>query len=221
MSQPTSATPADDVNAPDVSIFRRELRALREPFRLLKHARSLWRAPKGSRTVMVIPGYTTNDLVMAPLRRYLRSRGHHVRGWGLGLNRGNVDANLTGFVAQVEALVSDTGGNPVTLVGWSLGGVFARETARTRPELVAELITLATPTRQYTRAAQDPSAPLITQPVTAFCSTRDSVVGNVECVDQRNPSVETIEVDSSHLGITLDPTVWLRIAHQLAGHRPG
>ncbi len=202
--------------AEEYSLLRREIRATREPFRVLLASLRLRRAPQGSRGVMVLPGFTTSDRIMFPLRSYLRSRGHTVWGWDLGVNRGDVDMNLPRMIAQVERRVADNDGKPISMVGWSLGGVFAREDARVRPELVEQLVTLATPARSYSRAAGDPDSERITTPITAFYSPRDGVVGWKGVVDELNPNVEMIEVMSSHLGITLDPSVWLKTADVLA-----
>lgn len=210
---------AEDNTTEEYSLLRREARAAREPFRLLAAAMRLRRAPKGSLGIMVLPGFSTNDKIMFPLRSYLRSRGHTVWGWNLGVNRGEIDANLHRVVAQVERRVADNNDKPIVLVGWSLGGVFAREVARTRPELVDRLITLASPAQSYSRAAGDPAAHRIDAAITAFYSKRDGVVGWRGVIDELNPHVTMIEVNSSHLGITLDPTAWLAIAQEL-GARP-
>jgi len=202
--------------ADEFSLVRREIRAAREPFRLLGAVFRLRRAPRGSRGVMVLPGFTTSDRIMIPLRSYLRSRGHTVWGWELGVNRGDVDMNLPRVIAQVERRVEENGGRPITMVGWSLGGVFAREVARVRPDLVEELVTLASPARSYSRAAGDPDARRIDAPITAFYSRHDGVVGWKGVIDELNPNVDMIEVDSSHLGIILDATAWLKTAEVLA-----
>ena len=222
------------MNAPGASLLRRELRAVREPFRLLARTSKLQAAPTGERGVMVLPGFSTNDTAMAPLRAYLRSRGHRVWGWGLGTNRGDVPKNLPAVIDQVERRVVENDDNPLALVGWSLGGVFAREVARDRPELVDQLITLATPIfggPRYTEAARDfseaelqaieariserQSRP-IQQPLTAYFTKADGALDWRTTLDHLHPQVEMIEVDSSHLGITLDPVVWLGIAERLA-----
>lgn len=195
------------------SVIRRELRSAREPLRLLRRSGSLRRAPTGTTAVMVIPGFGAGDVVMSPLRAYLRSRGYAVTGWGLGTNRGQVDLNLPSVIEQVEQQVADNN-QPLALVGWSMGGVFAREVTRHRPELVSQIITMATPIHDKRRLA-DATDPLQV-PITAFYTRRDSVVDWRICIDETNPTVDNIEVDSSHLGITLDPTVWLKTAHQLA-----
>ena len=202
--------------AEEYSLLRREIRAIREPFRLLAATLRLRRAPTGSQAVMVLPGFSTNDRIMIPLRCYLRSHGHTVWGWDLGVNRGEVDTNLARVVAQVERRVAENSGRPIVMVGWSLGGVFAREVARTRPELVEQLVTLASPARSYSRAAGDPVGDRIDTPITAFYSKRDGVVSWKGVIDGLNPNVEMIEVNSSHLGVTLDATAWLKIAELLA-----
>lgn len=165
---------------------------------------------------MVLPGFTTSDRAMWALRRYLRGRGHRVWGWDLGVNRGDVDRNLPRVIAQIERRIDENDGEPLVLAGWSLGGVFAREAARTRPDLIAEVITMATPAQAYSRAAGDPNATRIMCPIIAYYSKRDGVVPWRGCIDELNPDVAMIEVDSSHLGIILDPTVWVGIAERLA-----
>lgn len=205
---------ADD--AEQFSLVRRELRAAREPFRQLASFRKLQSAPRGTCGVMVMPGFTAGDRAMFPLRTYLRRRGHRVWGWDLGVNRGDVDRNLPKVIEQVERRVAENHDRPLVLIGWSLGGVFAREVARSRRDLVSRVITLASPAQSYSRAAGDPNASRILRPITAFFSKRDGVVAWQGCIDELNPDVTMIEVDSSHVGMTLDPTVWLEITDQLA-----
>lgn len=184
---------------------------------------------------MVIPGYSTNDAAMIPLRTFLTGRGHRVWGWGLGTNQGEVRATLDPVIEQVERRVADNDGEPIALVGWSLGGVFAREVTRDRPELVTQVITMATPIYggpRYTVSADNYSedaiatieesiaernARLIEHDITAFYSQQDGALDWRTCIDDLNPNAEMIEVDSSHLGITLDPVVWRRTAELLAG----
>lgn len=202
-----------------MSVLRRELRSLRELPRLVWHTPALYKAPTGCSAVMVLPGFSTNDVIMAPLRRYLAARGHRVWGWDLGTNRGDVARNLPAVVAQIERRVAENRGQPITLVGWSLGGYFAREAARTHPELIDQIVTLATPVRGGRRSEDKLSqgaASMIEHPICAIYSKRDAVVDWKAAVDDLNPNVEMIEVNSSHLGIIFDPTVWLRTAELLS-----
>lgn len=103
------------------------------------------RVPRGrGQPALVLPGFGTDDWATAPLRKYLRSIGYDARGWGIGRNHGNVVALLSDVAALVQDLYVGSG-QRVHLVGWSLGGVVAREVARERPELVAQVITFGTP----------------------------------------------------------------------------
>ena len=142
--------------APGGPKLSRELRSILELPRLARHATSLIRLPRGNQTAMVFTGWGTSDLFMAPLRSTLRSLGHEPHGWGLGFNAGEVEALLPSIEYSVAHLAATADG-PITLIGWSLGGIFAREVARNRPDLVQQVITYATPVYggpKYTRGAR-------------------------------------------------------------------
>lgn len=98
----------------------------------------------GGRGVLVFPGFMIHDIFTLRLRRTLRAAGYDARGWGQGANRGFTAELLNRMVDRVEQMVAETGG-PIALVGWSLGGLYAREIARRRPELVERVVTLASP----------------------------------------------------------------------------
>ncbi len=175
---------------------------------------------------------------MRPLRRYLAFLGYDVYDWGRGRNLGNVER----YVHNVGELAADirdgSDGDVVTLIGWSLGGVIARETARQYPDVVREVITLGTPIvggPKYTAVAQRfaESADIdldefekkvhernligIRQPITAIYSRSDGVVGWRACIDTYNAHARNIEVSSSHFGLGANSRVWRLIAHVLAG----
>ncbi|MDH3622691.1 MAG: alpha/beta fold hydrolase [Myxococcales bacterium] len=94
--------------------------------------------------VAVFPGFSAGDLSTFFLRRHLQGAGYRVHRWRLGINRGNVPALVPKVVARTEARFQRHE-EPVALVGWSLGGVLAREVARERPDLVKCIVTLGTP----------------------------------------------------------------------------
>jgi len=189
--------------------------------------------PRGNETVVIFPGYSTNDLAMLPLRSALRALGHRPFGWGFGTNRAEVEAMLDPVAQMVERRVEETG-QPATLIGWSNGGIFARETARDRPELVTQVITFGTPVfggPKYTRGAAlypadevDRVAKIvderntipIEQPITAIYSEADNIVDWKACIDTFSPNVENIEVSSTHAGMLIDPDIWTIIAERLA-----
>jgi pimeloyl-ACP methyl ester carboxylesterase len=104
----------------------------------------------------VLPGFGAGDGSTLVLRRYLRFLGYSVRGWSLGVNAGDVRALMPRVLERVERLAERVR-EPVALVGWSLGGVLAREVARESPGLVRRVITLGSPIvggPKYTAAAR-------------------------------------------------------------------
>jgi pimeloyl-ACP methyl ester carboxylesterase len=215
---------------------------LREGLGLLELPRLLLRFPELARLpraagepVMVLPGFATGDTSTLALRTYLRFLGYRVRGWRLGMNTGQVEALLPRVQERV-ARMADTAGEPVRLIGWSLGGVLARETARDRPELVRRVITLGTPIvggPKYTAvgrvyrwqgvdldaveaAIETREVTPIRVPITAIWSRADGIVAWQACVDRRSPDVENVEVMTTHFGLGFAADVYRVIADRLA-----
>ena len=215
-----------------------ELRVLTEVPRLL--LRLPWLVlgqPRGrGEPVMVIPGYGASDAATAVLRAYLGTLGYSVQGWGLGRNRGGVGKLMPRVLDQVSKLHEETG-RALRLVGWSLGGVIAREVARERPEWVDRVITMGTPViggPKYTAVADKyrergfdieaiaaqvalREARPIEVPVTAIYSRHDGIVRWPACVDRINTQVQHVEVVSSHFGLGFHPDVYRLLAGRLAG----
>jgi len=96
------------------------------------------------RPVIVVPGFLAHTIVMRPLMRALAAAGHTVEDWGLGTNLGPTRDKLALLAARAEALHARSG-QKVALVGWSLGGLFAREAAKLAPDAVDLVVTLGTP----------------------------------------------------------------------------
>jgi pimeloyl-ACP methyl ester carboxylesterase len=198
--------------------------------RLVRAAPWLAFAPRGDgRTVIDLPGWRAPEISNAPLRTYLRLLGYRARPWGLGTNTGNPERNTK---LLVDLLRRET--EPVGLVGWSLGGVVAREIAREVPEHVACVVTFGSPIiggPSHTVTAQnfderelrrirnlvderDRTRPLGV-PVTAIYTKDDRIVDWRACIDRRTEGVEHIEVRSTHLGLGVDPDVWWAVARAL------
>lgn len=94
--------------------------------------------------VMLLPGFGAHPLRMRRMKGALDDAGHSTHEWGLGFNLGPTPENFAFLLARVRALAASAG-EPVALVGWSLGGLFAREIARREPQTVRKVITLGTP----------------------------------------------------------------------------
>ncbi len=194
-------------------------------------------APRGDgHGVLVLPGLLASDMSTAPLRRFLGWLGYKVHGWALGRNVGPTDAIMAGLPHALEALVERTGG-PVTIVGWSLGGIYAREMARERPGQVRQVITMGSPFARsdprlsraesvYQRRShlhghdgRVPTREQAAQPIgvmsTAVYSRYDGIVPWQNCIEPETALHQNVEVRCSHLGFGVDPaTLWL-IAAQL------
>lgn len=176
---------------------------------------------------------------MAPLRAWLAHLGHDARHWGLGVNQGDPEGDARRLTPTVAALAQESE-RAVSLVGWSLGGVVARELARSRPDLVSRVITYGTPAiggpvhtvaasawsdgerhRIATTVQREDRVNPIAVPITAILTRRDHVVAWQAQLDHASPRVRHVEVDSTHLSMGIDPDVWLTVAGELARPSPG
>jgi pimeloyl-ACP methyl ester carboxylesterase len=187
--------------------------------------------------VLVFPGLLASDSSTVPLRAFLRWLGYDVRGWDLGRNQGPTEAVLAGLPQAVLNHAERTG-QPVSLIGWSLGGIYAREMARRHPRRVRQVITLGSPyamrdSRQShaagpyrrLRSLHAPEAKMpspeqrsrpIAVPSTSVYSRWDGVVDWRACLQEVGPRSENVAVRASHLGMGLDPAVLWVVADRLA-----
>lgn len=205
--------------------------------RLARHADRLHDAPRPADgtapLVVTIPGWFTPDVAMAPMRAYLRVLGHDVTSWGLGHNTSDVLGKVRRFVPELRALAEERGA-PIALVGWSLGGLVAREVARDAPDAVDRIVTIAAPAiggprwtnarhvypravvEHYQAVAKARDAFPIRRPITAIVTRRDGVIHWRAQVDRTSPEVAHVEVGGTHAGLALDPDVWIATATALA-----
>jgi pimeloyl-ACP methyl ester carboxylesterase len=100
------------------------------------------RGPEDGPPALVIPGFIANDRTTMELRRALGEAGWRVHPWGMGWNLGATEEVIERLKKQLDAIWD---GRPILVVGWSLGGVFARELARTMPDKVRAVVTLGSP----------------------------------------------------------------------------
>ncbi len=186
-------------------------------------------APKGEpHPVLVLPPFTADDRITQPLRWFLRTRGHNVHGWDLGLNLMRTRRLVTEVPRRLREL-HETYGEPISLVGWSAGGIWARHLARDHPTMVRQVITLASPFRLRPGARTNASMiydmiahtqvawprhlhhaegelPLPV-PITSIYTRTDGVASWEHCLEARGPHRENIEVRGTHTGMGYNPSV--------------
>ena len=222
------------IQRPGLARLLLECRVVFEVAALLPAYALLRRAPKGDgHPVLVLPAFMTSDFSTRALRRFLRECGYATHGWRLGRNPGPTQETVAGLVQRLGELRRRYD-RRVSVIGWSLGGVYARELARAFPSDVRQIITLASPFRNLeatnvpafllARRREHPDeaafrerlqAPLPV-PVTAIYSRSDGIVAWQSCAVEPGTYSENIEVESSHLGIAHHPVVLLTIADRLA-----
>ena len=185
---------------------------------------------------MVLPGLLASDFSTKPLRKFLNNKGHHAYPWDLGRNLGQVE-----FIGLLESRIKELKlkhGQNVTLVGWSLGGLFARVVANLMPDDIWQVITLGSPfmgihgesnadaafewaSGQKRGDVSEKVTGLIETvppvPFTSIYSKGDGIVSWQHCIEPtERDDVQNIEVIGSHLGLGHNPSVLLVVADRLA-----
>jgi pimeloyl-ACP methyl ester carboxylesterase len=195
--------------------------------------------PRGDgRPVFVLPGFTASDRSTAVLRRFLTELGYETRGWNLGRNLGPTQRAMSGVLDGFSD-IRRRAGQPVTVIGWSLGGLYARALAQRSPADVRHVITMGSPFRMASRADSHagtlyralsvfhvrPMDNYLRQrvytgpppvPTTSIFSRTDGVVPWEACVDDIGDQNENIEVHAAHVGLGHHAAVLRVIADRLA-----
>lgn len=223
------------INPPGWRGTLQELRLPLDSLRWAPHWLALKRRPSAAkRTLMLLPGFGATPRSMQLMASYLRHQGHDVNDWGQGRNSGQVPELLASITLHLKDLARRTA-QPLTLVGWSLGGYLARELARDEPSLVRQVITLGSPViggpsftavapwyratghnlaEMEREVAQRFDTP-IQAPITALYSKRDGIVAWQACIDHWSPNVKHIEIAETHLGMGFSPQVLATVAAEL------
>ncbi|HEY9034712.1 MAG TPA: alpha/beta fold hydrolase [Pseudomonadales bacterium] len=230
-------------------------KAARETLRLAdwRWRNQLKNAPAGDgHAVMTLPGFGGGDACMALLRNYLQKIGYQAEPWGLGTNviRNKVQTldQVLDFCQQKEGEIverlerlCDQTGDKVSLIGWSMGGIYANSLAQTHPELVRQIITLGSPVGDprgtsvwnIMKKLMRGNVPDSLQNVDAWVSRRDQqgerrvrtsiiysehdgAVSRESAIIENHELVENIHVPSSHVGFTHNPAVYWVIADRLS-----
>jgi len=196
-------------------------------------------APGDGHPVILFPGLGTSGRALAPLCERCRLLGYSAVDWGRGYNtgpQGDFDTWLEALGAHVDGLLA-TFKQSATLIGWSLGGLYARELAKLRPQRVRQVITFGTPFNamadhthvgwvyrllsgtglqfnpELSRRLRT-SPPL---PTTSIYSRADGIVAWQTCLHEAPaPQVEDVEIDGSHTGMGWNPALLAVVADRLA-----
>ena len=229
------APPLDIPQAPGALLMLLEGRAPLEYAALLAATPWLRKLPKGDgHPVLVFPGLGANDISTAPLRKLLDELGYTTERWGQGFNFGPRAGVLKACNDTVRAL-HDRHQRPVSLIGWSLGGLYAREMAKELPEHTRCVVTLGTPFAGHPRAtnawrifemlsgqrAHDPAVVARLRepppvPTTSIYSRTDGIVAWQCSLNVPGPQAENIEVRASHIGMGMNPLALYAVADRLA-----
>ena len=194
------------------------------------------RGPADARPLMVVPGFLATDRTTLGLQRALGRASYRVTGWGMGLNAGVRADTLERLAARIERF---GGGRKVVLVGWSLGGVFAREVAKLRPDLVEAVVTLGSPFsgdprsnnawRLYELVARHPvdDPPIRTVlrekppvPTLALWSRRDGIVATASARGGAGECDAHRELTCTHMGFAVSARAYPQIVSALEEFLP-
>jgi pimeloyl-ACP methyl ester carboxylesterase len=233
-----TSSPNPGLRAPNLALLAMEFRAPFEFGSALAAWPALQKAPAGDgHAVIVFPGLAASDPTTYPLRGYLSSLGYVSEGWSQGFNFGPRAGVLETARRDLEDAFRRTG-RKVSLIGWSLGGVYARELAKEMPDAVRCVVTLGSPfsgppkatnawriyeltsgldiERDHGRFDLHVAPPV---PTTSIFSRSDGIVAwkaSFQDASYGHERVENIEVVASHMGLGVNPSAWWAIADRLA-----
>jgi len=233
----TEAQASPRLRPPGVGLFLAEARGIFEFNASLLLSPLLLGAPRGDgHPVLALPGFLASDLSMAPLRRYLAELGYDTHAWRMGRNIGGINRMRAALLERLAKIHRETG-RKVSIVGWSLGGVYARDLALQAPEMVRYVVTLASPFADDIRATnvtrlyellsgetvgrnvelEAAIAGDLSVPATSLYSKSDGIVNWRTCLSRPCATSENIEVYlASHVGIGVNPAALWAVADRLA-----
>ncbi|MBV9091197.1 MAG: alpha/beta hydrolase [Mycobacteriaceae bacterium] len=228
----------DEPGAPALPLYFSDPGRAVAEFGLLLGALPLRRMlPRGDgHPVLVLPGLLAGDDSTWALRRILRDLGYRVHGWRLGRNFGPTAAAVTGMAERLQTLNSRYGA-AISVIGWSLGGIYARALARNTPDAVRQVLTMGSPFRladerqsrasrvfnrytnlhvRRTKLPAELDVEALPVPATSIYSRYDGIVAWQACLDPPSPRSENIAVIGSHFGYGHNPAVVYAVADRLA-----
>ena len=202
------------------------------PYRVLTHSCS----GGDGHPVLILPGFLATDLSTVPLRSFIHKLGYKVYGWGEGRNFAH--AIYIDMLTQKLDRIYSKHKEPITIIGWSLGGIYARQLAKQDPSIIRQIIVMGSPVqgvkmsnnatwmyellRKSKLVAEDIDQELIDDipnpadvPTTAIYTKEDGVVPWELCLEEEDSWHQNIQVRGSHLGLGFNPLVLQIIADRL------
>lgn len=230
------------MNKPPISLYLSEhFRAIKERMQLSTDDFEILAEHRANPTpVLVIPGFMTSDRSTKTLRKFIEDVGLRAYPWTLGVNLGDFDTDMSMLEERLESISKDHG-TKVILIGWSLGGIYARELAKLKSELVEQVITLGSPFRDIEnpknnvmwlfnlvsliKKREDPDEELTRQLVEpapvkthAIYSKLDGIVPWEACKEVvEDEDHINVEVASSHVGMGYNKEVYTVLYNILSG----
>lgn len=235
----TASIPENRASAPPLWMTLLEARAALEYANWRSTLPLLRRLPTGDgHPVLVLPGFTAADRSTAQLRWLLRELGYRTYGWRLGANLGPTPNVVEGLARRVGRIRAANDDRTISVIGWSLGGIFARVLARQTPEYFRQVITLGSPFRtrvgdrsavshlwdslsplhdqEFLRAFENDERPPLHIPATSIYSRTDGVVNWRLCLEEKSAISENVEVFGSHSGLGFNTAVAFVLADRLS-----
>ena len=231
-----TATMTKDMHAPSLLWTMLEGRSVFEYGSFVSMRMLLKQLPKGdNHPVIVYPGFMASATSTAPMRRLLRDLGYHVYDWGMGRNltfNADREEDMNMFVRKISRKHKQK----VSLIGWSLGGVYVREIAKAQPKFVRQVISLGSPltgpkhssrVKALFEAINGKPTPETAQrlqhlheippvPSTSVYSKTDGVVHWHGSLQDETETSQNIQVPASHIGLGFNPLVMYILADRLA-----
>jgi pimeloyl-ACP methyl ester carboxylesterase len=205
------------------------------------NGKALKDAPQGDgHPVMVLPGVLGNDMSMTVLSNRIENAGYKVYGWDAGMNLGPSEETAKHLEAHLAKIYAENGNRKVSLVGYSLGGVYARELARKHPDMVRNVITLSSPYAmkgsngwpddrvrainkhfqpQQDKRGEELAAEIASLPQvrsTSVYSENDWIVDKESAISPQTTGSENLPVNSGHVALPFDNAAAALVLDRLA-----
>jgi pimeloyl-ACP methyl ester carboxylesterase len=195
--------------------------------------------PQGDgHAVLVVPGMLSGDFYFRTFRKRISEKGYKAYGWRQGFNMGLSKKKAAALGKRLEQIYAENGNRKITVIGHSLGGIYARELAREYPDMVRDVISLGSPfggavkeTPEMLRKAFnffsrnpdlfDPELDTRSltpppMPATSIFSKKDVIIKWQNCLNPDEPQAENIEVTATHMGLPFHPPSLVAIFDRLA-----